>query len=48
LEDSKNATICFEEQQAIEQVRQQVSCFTLESFRDFEQPFERQTTLTHD
>jgi F-type H+-transporting ATPase subunit b len=31
LEDSKNATIHFEEQRAIEQVRQQVSCLALES-----------------
>ncbi|CAM6042427.1 unnamed protein product [Sphagnum compactum] len=30
LEDSKNATIRFEEQRAIEQVRQQVSCLALE------------------
>nr|QGU93074.1 ATP synthase CF0 subunit I [Selaginella nummulariifolia] len=30
LEDSKNATICFEEQKAIEQVRQQVSQLALE------------------
>jgi len=30
LEDSKNATIRFEEQRAIEQVRQQVFCLALE------------------
>jgi F-type H+-transporting ATPase subunit b len=30
LEDFKNATIRFEEQRAIEQVRQQVSCLALE------------------
>nr|YP_007026123.1 ATP synthase CF0 subunit I [Apopellia endiviifolia]AFU88833.1 ATP synthase CF0 subunit I [Apopellia endiviifolia] len=30
LEDSKNATIRFEKQRAIEQVRQQVSCLALE------------------